>query len=226
MGLSMKKFFAAPLFAIAVAGGAVGAQAATQLTFDAVPSGDVSCPPEPASFVESGYTISNCPVAYIYPGDIHLDDGGTPINSFVDISRVALFDALSIEVRGYGTEVYEPGVPGPYDYDNVVVTGFRSGSEVANQSFSTTTLASGSITSFLLSSEFSGLDSLRVRQVFPSPALYPWAVCEDFPCAHIDLVSAVVQDFEVPLPGALPLLAGGIGVLAAFAGMARQRRVF
>ena len=223
-----RMMFAGPIVALAALV-ALPASAIT-LGFDGVPEGDTNiCGPggNPGSVVEAGFTISNCPEHdYDTPSAIHLhdavDDVPVLFTNFVTFTGPSPFDALSVTIQSLGTELYDDDpVSGEINlaFDNVLLTGYRGGAEVASQLFSTS-LTEGTIHTVAFAPGFAALDSLRIKAILPDwaqlRAIYPDAQCNDIFCSHFDLLDislAPAVDAPIPLPAPLLLLGGGLALL-------------
>lgn len=214
-------------FVIAAAVGATSSGSAATLTFGGVPNGEAGCGlgGNPESIVESGFTISNCPGWFVAPGQIHLDDGGSPFQDHVDFSTAGLFEAESVTIIGRGTAFFDVGLNDLVPYDNVLFEGFRDGGLVASQSFSTFGLM-GVPATVLFDPEFALLDLLRITQVLPGPddfARFPNAECVDFPCGHVDLEQIVLNEITpIPLPAPFGPLVIAIVITASIGRRRRQ----
>jgi hypothetical protein len=194
---------------------------AVVLTFDGVPNGEIGCPPNPTSIVESGFTISNCPGWFIEPGEIHLDDGGSSFQDSVGFSSSRPFDAISVAIQGLGSSFLDLDSDELVPYDNVLFEGFQDGTLVASQSYSTFSLDVLQIDAVLFGSDFALLDLLIIRQVLPGAddfLRFPNAECFDSPCAHVSLKEITVS--PIPLPPGLPLLLTALAIV----GHVRWRR--
>lgn len=186
---------------------------AVTLTFDDVSGGQSGCDfagGNPDTIVERGFTISGCPEYHSLVGAVHLDDTGTTFGNSVTISTNRLFDAISLDVYGYGSIFLAPDNDGndhSLAYNNVLFEGFINGVVVSTQHFSTG--ITGGLFSVFFESGFIGIDALTISQRLPSAAefaAYPHSYCGDAPCNHIDIDNLVVSISPVPLPASVFLL--------------------
>ena len=156
-------------------------------------------------------------------GTAHLDDGGTPNPAFVTFTMGGLFTAMSFDLIPLGFAFYdcepEDGVKcSPTSFPNVKVSGFNGGAAVASMIFDMST----TFGPILFSDDLKNLTSLVIGFADIPAEGY----CDGAPCSHFRIDNVVLDGppatpAEVPLPAALPLLAVGLGALAA---MGRRRR--
>lgn len=194
------------------------AAAATVLTFDTLPVGDLV----PDIYTEKGVTVSGNPSSYDRAGVVHMDDAGTFFSSLISISTGGLFSALAVDVLGLQQESYletEDGLV-PAAHDNVWFRGYVGGNLVSE---------------FGYSSGFDGFDaqvrfgpsfgSLDLFTISAETRLASGVICLDAPCGHFELDNLIVGTVgetlaPVPLPAAGWLLLAGVGAM----GVLRHRR--
>lgn len=145
------------------------------------------------------------------PGNIHLDDFGTPNANTVIVTTGSKFTPESIKIDGneaiFIYQLFDPNAPdkdmiqGTVSAEGVLVRGFRGGKLVAEDRFSITEQPS-----YIFSSEFSKIDALEIVANVDREALeatiqaqYPNYVimditCEpDAPCSHFNIDSISIN---------------------------------
>lgn len=170
-------------------------------------------------YTENGITVvGNGELWYGASYAIHLDDFGSSAPSRITFTMGGAFNAISLDVVPASFFYY---LCDPFDYcaaptyDNVLIQGIRGGSVAASMLFNSSTVPWGGQT-MGLGSGFFGIDALTVSVFLPAsvttgiPAGYTWGCglpCSDFEVDNVTLA-------PIPLPGALPLAAMGLGLLA------------
>lgn len=135
------------------------------------------------------------------PHTLHLDDSGTGFASFASFTMGSRFNARSFDIIPAGPTAYCTdldwtvcGAP----YDNVQVSGFRGGIEVAGDKF----FMGADPSTFYFSDLFRHLDSLVIAALYPNLRVIG-GDCHDSPCAHFNIDNVTLN--PVPVPAALPL---------------------
>lgn len=154
--------------------------------------------------------------AFGRPQTAHMDDSGTSFSSRLRFETGGLFDAVSFDLFPIFPTQFCPltGCDGTSPiFDNMLVRGFRNGTEVARTAF----FMGVAPNTFTFDDTFLRIDSLMISLVFPSPTSTV-GECVDVPCTHLDIDNVVLR--PVPLPASLSLLgaallaAGGLGLSA------------
>lgn len=171
------------------------------------------------TYSENGITAEGqgffSPFAASMPDDsIHLDARGTAYPTSVSFSMDRPFDAISFDYLAFPNMYRECVDTGQskscrtIGYQNMEVTGLRSGVEVASLLLETNEFD----TTQLLDSTFKNLDSLRISLLSPFLGqvgnAYPIYTYQCDECSHLNLDSITLT--PVPLPAALPMFAVGL----------------
>lgn len=192
---------------------------ANTMTFDSLEDG--AGPGTLQPYIEDGIsaTASGGTLGYMVPGSLHLDDSGTPFANRVSFTMAGLFDFISLDLLGLGSSYEIDGILSAYD--NVLFEGFRGGLQVATLLFSTGTINPETfvITNASLGGGFVGLDEFRITNLQPT-LIDDTHQCRDQPCGHVSVDNLTLS--PVPVPAALPMLLGGIGLLGVI-GLRRRR---
>lgn len=196
---------------IVVLSAVVWSQAATAavMTFKDLPPFGLST----GTYVEDGITASAFGDFGFFgtPETAHLDDSGTSLPQTINFAMAGSFDAVSFDILPFATAycANPASCIGGDPYDNILLEGFRDGFLVAVDRIFMGTQPS----TYALGSQFANLDGLSISAVFPDFAAIG-GICFDAPCGHFNIDN--VRLSPVPLPAALPLLAGALGLLGLF----------
>lgn len=180
---------------------------ANVVTFTGIPFLTLS-----STWSEDGITaVGNGELGFFgIPDSEHMDDGGTGYPSSMTFSMTTPFNADSFDMIPVGNFYCPNNVCSPFD--NVVVQGFLGASLVASDTF----WMGNSLNTYVFSSAFTDLTSLKISIVFPPD----FDSCHfNDPCTHMNIDNVALT--PVPLPAALPLFASG---LAGLRWLSRRRR--
>jgi len=219
----MKSLAAIVLGAVVIASTPVGA---ATMTFDNLPH-ITPAVLGPSTHVEDGITAASDGdfASFARVEAAHLVDSGSTLTSQLIFTMASRFDALSFDLlpfsRGTAYDNDPNGLTPGDPYANVFVQGSRNGFVVAQDAFFAGTTSS----TYLFGAAFSNLDSLLIASVLPDFTAIG-GTCIDLPCGHFDIdnVTLTALVAPVPLPAALPLMAGAITLLGLL-GWRRRRRM-
>ena len=165
-------------------------------------------------------------------GVVHLDDSGTGYSKWVELRFPDPVRVHALDINGLGLDSWYYPENGWFDdriyfsYDNVLIEGGGLGGEVS------TSFATGADLgwqTWTLGTAFSALDWLRITALMPDEreaSPFPDWDCS-FPCGHFEVDNVSFTPMSelalspVPLPGSLPALGAGLGLLV----LIRRRRV-